>query len=78
MSTGKVLGFYRPDFIINSQVIIELKALSFVPHDQLNRMYDYLRNSEFELGYFINFASTQLYMKRVIFTNDRKPHIACQ
>ena len=41
----------------------------------LDQIYSYLRNSKYELGYFINFASPHLYKKRIIFTNDRKPFL---
>ena len=66
------LGLYRPDFLINAKIIIELKAITFVSRQEIARVYDYLRNSEYELAYLINFASPRLYVKRIIFTNDRK------
>src|SRR3989344_3963166 len=37
-------------------------------------LYRKLRNSNYELGYFINFSAPKLFMKRIIFTNDRKFH----
>jgi GxxExxY protein len=66
------LGLYRPDFLVENKVIIELKAAQFVTKQENARLYDYLRNSEYELGYLVNFASPKLYMKRFLFTNDRK------
>ncbi len=73
--TGKFLGSYRPDFIVDGKILVELKAVEKIPKLFLDQLYSYLRNSEYELGYFINFASPKLYVKRVIFTNDRKPFI---
>lgn len=73
--SGDFLGLYRPDFSINNKVIIELKASATVTKQEKARIYDYLRNSKYELAYLINFASPKLYIKRYIFTNDRKPHI---
>ncbi|MFA6146097.1 MAG: GxxExxY protein [Patescibacteria group bacterium] len=70
--TGKIIGSYRPDFIVDNKIIIELKAIESIPRKLIDQLYDYLRNSEYELGYFINFASPKLYIKRIIFTNDRK------
>jgi len=32
-----------------------------------------LRNSEYELGFFINFGSNRLYIKRIIYSNVQKP-----
>lgn len=71
--SGKIIGSYRPDFIIDNKIIVELKALEIIPRKLVDQLYDYLRNSNFELGYFINFCAPKLYMKRIIFTNDRKP-----
>lgn len=73
--TGRIIGSYRPDFIIDNKIIVELKALDPIPRKLVDQLYDYLRNSKYELGYFINFASKKLFIKRVIFTNDRKPWI---
>ncbi len=70
--TGKIIGSYRPDFIVDNKVIVELKALEITPRKLIDQLYDYLRNSEYELGYFINFSSPRLYMKRIIYTNDKK------
>lgn len=69
---GKFIGLYRPDFIIDNKIIIEIKTYKFVPKDEMRKIYDYLRNSEYELGYLINFASPRLYIKRIIFTNNKK------
>jgi GxxExxY protein len=70
--TKHVIGSYQPDFIVDNKVIVELKAVVKIPKLFLDQLFDYLRNSEFELGYFINFASPKLYIKRIIYTNDQK------
>jgi GxxExxY protein len=72
---GEFLGLYRPDFIIENKIIIEIKAVSYVSKQEIVRVYDYLRNSEYELAYLINFASPRLYIRRLIFTNDRKNNL---
>src|SRR3989344_427895 len=70
---GKYTGLYRPDFIVDEKIIVETKAEKFVSRDEIKRIYDYLRNSKCELAYLINFASPKLFVKRIIYTNDRKP-----
>lgn len=50
-----------------------MKALEQIPRKLVDQLYDYLRNSRYELGYFINFCAPKLFLKRIIFTNDRKP-----
>jgi len=69
---GNFIGLYRPDFIIDNKIILEIKTLKFIPKAEIRKLYDYLRNSEYELGYLINFASPKLYIKRIIFTNNKK------
>jgi len=71
-NSGKSLGIYKPDFVVNDEIILELKALKFLPKNQENQLFDYLKNSEYELGFIINFGGDKLYMKRIIYTNDRK------
>jgi len=70
--TGKILGMYRPDFIIDNKIILEVKVSLNLPSHLVNQLYDYLRNSDYELGYLVNFASARLYIKRFIFTNNMK------
>ncbi|MCK4352202.1 GxxExxY protein [candidate division WOR-3 bacterium] len=71
--TGKLIGTYRPDFIVKDKIIVELKAIRSLPEQALETLYNYLRNSKCELGFLINFGSNRLYIKRIIYTNDRKP-----
>jgi GxxExxY protein len=74
--TGKKLGTYIPDFLIESKVIIELKASSFTMKQDVEQQRSYLRISEHEIGYLVNFGTSKLEIKRSIYTNDRKPFVA--
>jgi len=71
--SGKVMGTYRPDFIVDDKIIVELKAVTMISKNMVDRLYNYLRNSRYELGFLINFGGNELYIKRIIYTNDRKP-----
>lgn len=73
--TEKVIGSYKPDFIIDGKIIVELKALDKMPRLMIDQLYSYLRNSIYELGFLINFGSDKANIKRIIYTNDRKNHI---
>ena len=73
--TGKSLGNYRADFLIDDKIIVEIKAVDLIPKNFIDQIYSYLRNSKYELGYFVNFKSPQLYIKRVIYTNNKKPFL---
>lgn len=73
--TGKVLGSYRPDLIVDKVIIIEVKSSRFTTKEDEKQHYRYLRNSKYELGYLVNFSTPRLYLKRIIYTNDRKPFL---
>ncbi|MBU1863133.1 MAG: GxxExxY protein [Candidatus Omnitrophica bacterium] len=53
--SGKVLCYYQPDFVVGEKIIVELKAKEILLKSDKDRMYSYLRNSKYELGFFINF-----------------------
>jgi len=69
---GVFLGVHRPDFLADNKIVIELKAILNVLKLEIVRVYGYLRNGEHKLVYLVNFASPKLYIRRFIFTNDRK------
>ena len=73
--TGKSVGNYRVDFLIDDKIIVEVKAIDFIPKNFVDQIFSYLKNSKYELGYFVNFRSPKLYIKRIIYTNDRKPFL---
>ncbi len=70
--TGKRLGNYRIDFVIENKIIVELKAMKFTPIKITQQVFSYLRNTPYEIGYLVNFGSSKLFYKRYILTNDRK------
>ncbi len=73
--TGRVVGIYRPDLIVDDKIIIEVKSSRFGSQQDERQLYYYLRNSKYEVGYLINFSFPHLYIKRIIYTNDRKPFL---
>ena len=73
---GKLIGIYQPDFVIEDKIVIEIKATRFPAKVDEEQLYYYLRNSKYELGLLINFSTPKIYIKRVIYTNDRKPFLS--
>jgi len=63
VDTGKVLGYYTPDYIVEQKIIVELKASDFTSRQNVGQ----------EL--LVNFNTPKLDIKRLIYTNDRKPAI---
>ena len=76
VDSGKVLGTYVPDIIVENKIIIELKATKFTIKEDERQQQSYLQASEYEVAYLVNFCTPQLFIKRSIYTNDRKPFIA--
>jgi GxxExxY protein len=73
--SGRILSNYRVDFVIKERVILELKSLKFLPQKMEQQLYSYLRSTPYEVGYLINMGGPEIDIKRVIFTNDRKPYL---
>lgn len=65
---GEKVGVYRPDFTIDDKVILEIKAVPFLPRDSEIQMSYYLRGTKYKLGLLVNFGSVRLEIKRRIFT----------
>lgn len=66
------VGNYRPDFLVNNEIILELKAVDFMPKAFETHLLNYLKSTGFQLGLLINFSSPKLYIKRLIWNNQRK------
>jgi len=76
LDTGKSLGVYVPDFVIENKVILEIKSSNFTTRQDINQQRSYLKASIYEIGYLVNFGTSKLDIRRSIYTNDRKPFIA--
>ena len=75
LDTGKVLGVYVPDLVIENKVIMEIKSSNFTTRQDVEQQRSYLRTSFYEIGYLVNFGTSELDIRRSIYTNDRKPFI---
>jgi len=75
IDSGKVVGFYKPDFLIDNKVLLEIKSARVTTKQDEKQLYFYLRNSKYEVGYLVNFSTPKIYIKRIIYTNDKKPFL---
>lgn len=66
--TGKTLGRYQLDFVVDGKIIVEVKAMRFTPSKIEQQLYSYLKSTPYQVGYLVNFGSSELYIKRVILT----------
>lgn len=72
LKTKKRLGNYRADFLIDDKIILEIKAVKFTFNKLEQQVFSYLKSTPYEVGYLVNFGSSQFYFKRYILTNNRK------
>ncbi len=74
------IGIYKPDFIIENKIIIELKATPFIGKLEEKQTWHYLKGSNYRLALLVNFGGKKLQIKRLIYdiirenprTNPRK------
>jgi GxxExxY protein len=66
---NKKIGIYRPDFIVDNKIIIEIKSVPFMPKTYETQLIYYLKSTNFNLGFLINFGSKDIQIKRKIWTS---------
>ncbi len=68
---NKKVGTYRPDFVIDDKIILELKALPFTGAIENRQTWNYLKGSRYHLALLVNFGGQDIEMKRIIFDTVR-------
>lgn len=66
------VGTRRADFVVEGQVIVELKAVINLEDAHLSQAKNYVVAYDFPIGLLINFGSTSLQFKK-IFNQKRNP-----
>jgi GxxExxY protein len=64
------VGKRRADFIIENQVVVELKAVINLENAHLAQAKNYVVAYRFPIGLLINFGSTSLQFKKIYNTNN--------
>ena len=72
----KKVGVYRPDFVIDDKVIVELKALPFLGTEPKKQLWNYLKGSPYKLALLVNFGHSQLDIERVVYDTARSNNSA--
>jgi GxxExxY protein len=68
---GIAVGEFRADLVVESLIIVELKAVQVIESAHERQLTNYLRATEFEVGLLLNFGP-KAQVRRLIFDNDRK------
>lgn len=70
---NKKVGTYVPDIVVNGKIMIELKAKPFIHRQDQEQFWYYLKNSDFLLGFLMNFGSPNgVQIIRRVYDKSRK------
>ena len=72
---GRLVGYYIPDFVVENQVIVEIKALNGLNNNHLAQIIGYLAVSGLSIGLLINFGTRSLQHRRVLPPRKTTEHI---
>jgi GxxExxY protein len=68
---GVLVGEYVADFVVNSLVSVELKAVNSLAEEHEAQLLNYLKATWYEVGLLLNFGSKPQH-KRKVFDNSLK------
>jgi GxxExxY protein len=63
---GFVVGDYMADLIVNSNVIVELKAAKVIDTIHEAQMLNYLRAAKMRIGLILNFGTPKMGIRRFV------------
>jgi len=66
---NKKIGTYRPDFVIDDKVVLEIKKLPFIGKFEKEQVWHYLKGSKYQLAILANFARDDVRIERFINTH---------
>lgn len=65
---GIRIGIYKPDFIIDDKVILEIKVVPVLTKAIQDQVYYYVRGTKYKLVLLANFGTSKVGVKRLIYT----------
>jgi hypothetical protein len=70
-----LIGYYIPDFVVESKVIVEIKALNGLDNSHIAQVIGYLAVSGLPVGLLINFGLHSLQYKRILPPSKIQEHL---
>jgi GxxExxY protein len=64
----KKVGSYKPDFIIDDKVIVEIKVAPIITKSMQDQVYYYVKGTKYNLVLLANFGTDKVGIKRLIYT----------
>lgn len=68
---GQVAGEYIADMLVDGVILLELKAVGQIIDEHEAQLLNYLKATEIEVGYVLNFGKSATF-KRKVFDNSKK------
>lgn len=65
---GKRIGTYKPDFVIDDKVILEIKVAPVITKAMQDQVYYYVKGTPYKLVLLANFGTSKVGIKRLIYT----------
>jgi len=72
---GKNVGSYVADIVVDNRLIIELKALSCISKEHDAQIMNYLKASGITVGLLLNFGTSRLGIRRIVWDYDDQNNI---
>lgn len=69
---GEKVGTYIPDKIINDSILLEIKVKPILTRQDIDQFWKYLKGSKYKLGFLVNFGSSTLQIKRIVYDKARR------
>ena len=67
---GQFLSHMRLDLVVDKNIIVELKAIKNIKDEEVQQLKRYLKATQFDEGYLINFGPEEVQIKRVTFSDS--------
>ncbi|MBU1146893.1 MAG: GxxExxY protein [Candidatus Omnitrophica bacterium] len=67
---GKRIGVYKPDFVIDDKVILEIKIAPAITKAMQDQVYYYVKGTKYNIVLLVNFGTSRVGIKRLIYTHN--------
>jgi GxxExxY protein len=65
-ASGVLVGYYVPDFVVDSKAVVEIKALPGLGNSHIAQVIGYLTVSKCQVGLLLNFGAVSLQFRRIL------------
>ena len=63
---GSLVGRYQPDFVVENDLVVELKALDGLSSNHESQLLNYLKVANLTVGLLVNFGNPRVQIKRMV------------